>query len=117
MPTAKSKTRTKKPRYEPLVDLPPLSNEEFVGLRNSIAVHGVLVPILVNRKGLLRRIIDGRYRRRFADEFGYDCPEELIEGDEEELRMLARALNLARRQLGTEEKRAIIADQLRETPD
>ena len=37
--------------------------------------------------------------------------------EEDEKRTLARALNLARRQLNTEQKRELIADQLRETPD
>ena len=37
--------------------------------------------------------------------------------EEEEKRTLARCLNLARRQLNTEQKREVIADQLRETPN
>ncbi len=117
MEKAESKAKGKKPRYEPLIDFPALSNEEYVGLRDSIAIHGVLVPILVDCDGPVRRIIDGRHRKQFADEFGYDCPEEVREGDEEELRGLARALNLARRHLSADQKRQIIADQLCETPD
>jgi ParB/RepB/Spo0J family partition protein len=107
----------KKPRYEPLLKLPPLSNEEYDGLCQSIAVNGVLVPILVDGNGPRRRIIDGNHRKQAADDLGYDCPEVVHKGEEEELRALARALNLARRQLSQVQKREIIADQLQETPD
>ncbi len=101
--------------YQPILQLPPLSDEEYQGLRASIAVNGVKVPILVDEE---KRIIDGSYRKRFADEFGYDCPEIVEAGlTGEEKRTLARALNLSRRQLNTDQKRQIIADQLAETPD
>lgn len=109
--------KTTKVIYEPVLELPPLAYENFVGLRDSIAVHGVLVPILVDSAGPRRKIIDGNYRKAIADELGYDCPEIVQEGlTEEEKRTLARALNLARRQLNTEQKRQLIADQLAETP-
>ena len=114
MKTTKSR---KKPRYEPLLELPPLSKEEYEGLYQSIAVNGVLVPILVDCDGPRRRIIDGNHRKQVADDLGYDCPETVHEGDEEDLRALARALNLARRQLSQVQKREIISDQLRETPE
>ena len=77
----------------------------------------MLVPILVDGNGPRRRIIDGNHRKQAADDLGYDCPEVVHEGEEEELRALARSLNLARRQLSQVQKREIIADQLRETPD
>jgi DNA modification methylase len=113
------KTKTaRKVKYEPVLQLPPLSYEEFTALRDNIAVHGVLVPILVDSDGRRRKIIDGNIRKAIADELGYDCPEIVQSGlDEDEKRTLARALNLARRELSTTQKRALIADQLRETPD
>lgn len=115
--TKTKKPKTRKPKYEPLLKLPPLSHEEFEGLRASIAVSGVLVPILVDSDGPRRRIIDGNHRRQIAIELGYDCPETVVSDlPEEELRSLARALNLARRQLNSTQKREIIAQQLRETP-
>ena len=78
----------------------------------------MLVPILVDSDGPVRKIIDGNYRKEFADEFGYTCPEIVVEGlSEEEKRTLARALNLARRQLNPKQRRQLIADQLRETAD
>src|SRR5947209_19443239 len=92
--------RTKRPRYEPVLDLPPLPPEHYAALRDHIALNGVLVPILVDGAGPVRRIIDGNIRKRIADELGYDCPEVVKEGlTGPEKRTLARALNLARRQL------------------
>ena len=112
------KTKIAKVKYEPVLKLPPLSYEEFTALRDNIAVNGVLVPILVDGDGPKRKIIDGNYRKQIANELGYDCPEIVQPGlEDDEKRALARALNLARRHLNTEEKRALIADQLRETPD
>ena len=108
----------KKPTYSPVLKLPPLPPDQYEALRQHIAVHGVLVPILVDSDGTKRRIIDGNYRKKIADELNYDCPEIVQSGlDEEEKKTLARALNLSRRQLGIEEKRQIIGDQLRETPE
>jgi ParB-like chromosome segregation protein Spo0J len=115
MPRTKSR---KKVKYEPVLELPPLSSEEYEGLRSSILVSGVLVPIFVDCDGPVRRIIDGNYRKKITDDLGYDCPEIVVPNlTDEELRAMARALNLARRQLTTNQKRAIIADQLAETPE
>jgi ParB-like chromosome segregation protein Spo0J len=114
----KIKRPAKRPRYTSVVNLPPLPPEQFAALRENIAVNGVLVPILVDSNGPRRKIIDGNYRKQIADELDYDCPE-IVHArlDEEEKRTLARALNLARRQFSAEQKREVIADQLRETPD
>lgn len=116
MPAATRKA-LRKPRYEPVLKLPPLPYEQFLALRDNIAVNGVLVPILVDSDGPRRKIIDGNYRKAIAEELGYDCPE-IVQGGltEDEKRTLARALNLARRQLTQEQKRQLVADQLRETP-
>ena len=115
MPATTKKTR--KPVYQPVLKLPALPYEQFLALRANIAVHGVLVPILVDGDGPRRKIIDGNYRKTIADELGYVCSEIVQSGlTEDEKRTLARALNLARRQLTQEQKRQLIADQLRETP-
>jgi len=113
------KTKTaSKVKYEPVLKLPPLSYEEFDALRDNIAVNGVLVPILVDSDGPRRKIIDGNFRKQIANELGYECPEIVQpDMDDDEKRALARALNLARRQLTTEQKRKLIADQLEETPE
>ena len=107
-------TKKSKPAYRPILTLPPLPHDQLMALRDHIAINGVLVPILVDES---RRILDGKHRKQIADELGYDCPELVQTGlTEEEKRTLARALNLARRQLSTEQKRQLIADQLQETP-
>jgi hypothetical protein len=112
------KTTTRKPRYQPVLRLPALPYDAFLALRDNIAVHGVLTPIIVDSDGPRRKIIDGNYRKAIADELGYDCPEIVQEGlTDEEKRTMARALNLARRQMTQEQKRQLVADQLRETPD
>jgi DNA modification methylase len=105
-------------KYTPVLDLPPLPHDQFVALREDIAARGVLVPILVDGSGARRKIIDGANRKAIADELGRDCPEVVRGGlTEGEKRTLARALNLARRQLSAEQRRQLIADQLLETPD
>jgi len=92
-----SRKKPRKPRYEPVLKLPPLPYEQFLALRDNIAVNGVLVPILIDERN---RIIDGNYRKAIADELGYDCSEIVHEAlTEDEKRTMARALNLARRQL------------------
>jgi hypothetical protein len=108
----------RKQSYKALLELPPLSADECEGLRSSIAASGVIQPIVVWPKGKTKYIIDGNHRRKIAAELGYDCPEILRSDlDEEEARIMARALNLARRQLDREQKRQIIADQLHESPE
>lgn len=107
-------TRTTKKTYLPVLNLPPLSAEEYEGLRASIALHGVLVPILLTEDD---RIIDGNNRKEIADGLGYECPEVIHAGlTEDEIRALARSLNLARRHLTREQRRQLVADQLREVP-
>ena len=108
------KTR-RKASYEPVLKLPPLTYDQFQALRDNIIVNGVMVPILVDEN---KTIIDGMYRKQIADELDYDCPEIVQAGlTQEEKRTLARALNLARRQLTHEQRRHLIAGQLQETPD
>jgi hypothetical protein len=113
----KAKTKPAKVRYHRILKLPPLPPDQYDGLRANIAINGVLVPIFVDSDGPKRGIIDGGYRKDIADEMGYDCPEIVMAGLEEaEKRTLARALNIARRSLNTQQKRELIADQLQETP-
>jgi DNA modification methylase len=113
-----TKTTRGKVRYKPVLNLPRLPYDQFTALRDNIAVNGVLVPILTDGGSPVCRIIDGGNRKAIADELGYDCPEIEQTGlTAEEMRTLARALNLARRQLTADQKRQLIADQLRETPN
>jgi DNA modification methylase len=109
MPTA-VRARTRRP----VLDLPPLPAEDYEALKANIAEYGILVPVLLTADG---RVIDGNHRRRIAGELGIECPETVMTDlTEEAIRLLARSLNLARRQLTREQRRAVVADQLRETP-
>jgi hypothetical protein len=109
---------SRKSIYKPLVPLPPLSADEYEGLQSSIATSGVAVPIIVWQKGRTKYIIDGFHRKQIADERGVKCPEVSRSNlTEEEARVMARALNLARRQLDREQKHQIIVDQLHESPE
>ena len=112
--TAKARAKSAH-RYQPVLKLPALPYEQFLALKDNIALNGVLVPILVDEQ---RKIIDGNYRKAIAEELGYDCPE-IVQTDltDDEKRSLARALNLARRQLTQEQKRQLVGDQIEETPE
>ncbi len=110
-----TKTKRKPKPYQRIIELPPLADDQLEGLRNSIGVAGVKVPIIIDEN---KQIIDGWHRKMIADELEYDCPEIVEEGlSEEDKRTLARALNLARRQLTQEQKRQVVADQLLESPE
>lgn len=95
--------------------LPPLSPEEHGALESSILAHGVLVPVEYDEAG---EIIDGHHRvaicrnNRIAD-----WPRVTRPGlSEQEKRARVRELNLARRHLTTFQKRALIEQQVIETP-
>ena len=64
-----------KPVYEPVLKLPALPYEQFLALRDNIAVNGVLVPILVDGDGPRHKISDSNYLMAIANELGYDCSE------------------------------------------
>ncbi len=100
-------------KYQLLPQLPP---EQFEALKADIAERGVVVPVLMDEFG---EIIDGHSRARACRELGInDYPVEVRSGlTEAEKRALARNLNALRRQLTREQVRALIADQLRDTPE
>ncbi|MFP3656254.1 hypothetical protein SB777_35685, partial [Burkholderia sp. SIMBA_052] len=63
-------------------------------------------------------MLDGHHRAKIAAELGIECPREVREGlTDEEKRRLAITLNLHRRHLSQERKRALIAGQLLDTPE
>jgi hypothetical protein len=68
----------------PVLKLIALPYEQFPVLRDNIAIHGVLVPTLVDDGGPRRKIIDGSYRKASAAELGYDCSEIVTSGLSEE---------------------------------
>lgn len=95
--------------------LPRLSPDEYAALEASIIQHGVLVPVEYDEDG---EIIDGHHRVEICESLGLgDWPRFVRKGlSETEKRQLARELNVSRRHLTSEQKRRVIADQLRETP-
>lgn len=94
--------------------LPPLTEEEYDSLRESILEQGVLVPIEVDEDG---NIIDGHHRAKICRELDIDFPTNIRGGlTDQEKRSLARTLNTQRRHMSQAQKRMVIADELRENP-
>ena len=95
----------------PFQVMPDLTPDEYESLRADIAENGVLVPIQFDQHG---RIIDGHHRKAIADELKlpYD---RLIRhfADDEEARSTALKLNLSRRHLNREQRRALIVTELK----
>jgi ParB-like chromosome segregation protein Spo0J len=95
--------------------MPPLSEEEYAALRNDIEHNGILVPVLVDQHG---RILDGHHRVKIANELGIDYPRDVREiADDNEAHDLAVTLNMVRRHLNREQKRAVIRSEIERTPD
>lgn len=97
--------------------LPPLSVEERAALKADIAAHGVLVPV---EKDEDDNILDGHHRVELWEELraeGVDVPDYQtiirIGLTEEEKREHVRALNLSRRHLSPEGRKALVL-QLRQ---
>ncbi len=101
--------------------LPPLADDEFAALKADIAERGVQVPIEVDEAGA---VLDGHHRLRAVAELraeGVDVADapvvRRVFADESAKRAHVRALNLNRRHLTQEQRRALIAEQLAETPE
>lgn len=96
--------------------MPPLADEDFAALKADIEARGVLVPVEYDEDG---NILDGHHRVQACKELGItDWPRFIRKGlSEDDKRAHARQLNLARRHLNREQKRELIAAQLKETPE
>ena len=94
--------------------MPPLSPDEYQELHDDIAHRGVIEPIHVDESGV---VIDGHHRKRIADELGIECPK-IVHDDLSDAgkRSLAFTLNLKRRHLNREQRRALIAESLKSDP-
>lgn len=95
--------------------MPPLSADEYEELKADIQARGVLVPVEYDEDG---EILDGHHRVQICEELGItEWPRVVRIGLSEAGKLThARQLNLARRHLDREQKRTLIAQQLRETP-
>jgi hypothetical protein len=82
----------------------------------SITARGVLVPVEKDDDG---NILDGHHRSQICAELDIaDYPVTIRGGmNEMEKRAHVRAINCARRHITASQKRALIADQLKDTPD
>lgn len=96
--------------------MPPLTDEEYAELKSDIEQRGVMVPIEYDEHG---NVLDGHHRLQICAELGItDFPTVIRKGmTEVEKRTHARKLNMARRQLNQEQRRELINEQLRETPE
>lgn len=96
--------------------MPPLTADEYNELKADIANRGVMVPIEYDEHG---NVLDGHHRIQICAELGImDFPKVIRTGmTEVEKRTHARKLNMARRQLNQEQRRELIREQLRETPE
>lgn len=96
------------------VELPPLSDEEFEALLDSIDADGQRTPILRGSpaSGLPGVIIDGENRLRICRKLGIEPWIEDVDGDADQLRSLGLVLNLARRQLSASSRRGIVKAEL-----
>jgi 16S rRNA G966 N2-methylase RsmD len=101
--------------------MPPLTADERAALKEAIRRDGVLVPVEEDEHG---NVLDGFNRVELWHELRAegvklaDYPRIIRPGlTDAEKRAHARALNLTRRHLTREQRRQLIEDQLRETPD
>lgn len=96
--------------------MPALGDEEYRELKEDIARRGVMVPVEFDEHG---KVLDGHHRLQICAELGIkDYPKVIRAGmTEEEKRTHARKLNMARRQLSQEQRRELIRQQLKETPE
>lgn len=98
--------------------LRPLTDEEFSGLKRSIEKNGILVPVVVDSD---YGVIDGGHRLMIAEDLGLLISEIPVTryhhlnyaGKLD----LAKTLNIQRRHLDAEGKRAAIAYSLRKNPE
>lgn len=99
----------------PFQILPPPSPEEYAQLEDSIKRQGVLQPIIKDEHG---HIIDGHTRDEIARRLGKRCPSTTIGAGrtDTEKRSMALAVNIERRQLTTEQKRALVTTCLKADP-
>jgi ParB-like chromosome segregation protein Spo0J len=96
--------------------LPPLTDAEYTALKANIAANGVLVAIEFDEAG---NTLDGHHRLQICEELSItDYAVTIRYGlTELEKRAHVRSLNVSRRHLTGEQRRALIADQLTETPE
>jgi N6-adenosine-specific RNA methylase IME4 len=96
--------------------MPELEPEIYNELKEDIRNRGVMVPIEYDEQG---NVLDGYNRLKICQELGITEYPKVIRYNltETEKRLHARKLNLARRHMSQEQRRELIKQQLRETPE
>ncbi len=96
--------------------MPSLSTEEYAELKTSIAENGVMVSVEYDEDD---NILDGHHRVQACKELGItDWPKVVRSGLTEPQKLAhARYLNLARRHLNQSQRRQLVRDQIKETPN
>lgn len=100
------------------IELPPLADDEYEALKQSIADHGQWMPILRGSptSGLPGEIVDGRHRRRACAQLRMEPKIVDVDGTADQLHSLGLVLNLARRHMSTSSRRGIIKAKLLADP-
>ena len=86
---------------------PPMSDEEYEGLKADIAMNGAHQPVAVWRG----QIIDGRHRYQACQDLGIQAPLKYLPNDADPVSYIMSA-NMSRRHL-TPSQRSIIAEEIR----
>lgn len=95
--------------------MPEHDEDSLAALREDIRANGIQVPIVQDQHD---RILDGHHRRRIADELGIPCPAETVHvADDEDAANRSIALNMLRRHMSREQRRAVIAARLKAAPE
>lgn len=96
--------------------MPELTAEEYEELKADIAERGVMIPIEYDEEG---NVLDGYHRLKICEELGIkDFPRVIRAGMTEGEKLThARKLNIARRHLTSGQKRELIREQLKATPE
>lgn len=107
---------TPHPKLGPDGILPPLSDEEYAGLVESIRKDGIMQPIVVAWPE--RVILDGHHRWRAAQEIGLEHVPVMTQefGDDAAHLRLGLSLNFDRRHLTGAQKKAAAETLLRQDP-
>lgn len=96
--------------------MPELTAEEYAELKADIELRGVMVPIEYDEYG---NVLDGYHRLKICSELGIKEYPKVIRAGMTEAEKLthARKLNMARRQLTQEQRRVLIREQIKATPE
>jgi len=96
--------------------MPDMAQEEYDALKADITDRGVMIPIEFDENG---NILDGHHRLKICEELGItDYPKIIRSGmDEMEKRTHARKLNIIRRHLSRDQRRELIREQIKDSPE